>query len=58
MEPRLFPLSRHHLMVSCQGAEALHCVPMSLRHCLSVAKHVMEKAYGDRGGKGESKRFV
>jgi hypothetical protein len=54
MEPRLSPLSSHNLMVSCQGAEAIHCQSVWLRHCLSVARHVMEKAYGDRGGK----RFV
>jgi len=58
MEPRLSPPSNHHLMISCEGAEALHCLPMSLRHCLSVAEGFMEKAYGDCGGKGEGKRFV
>ena len=47
MEPRLSPLSSHYFMVSCRGAEAVHWLP----RCLSVAKQVMEEAYGDRGGK-------
>jgi hypothetical protein len=53
MQPRLSSLSSHSLMVSCQGVESVHFLPTSLRQFLSVAKPVMEKEYGGRGGSGK-----